>query len=115
MRKSFVLVSTIAVLAILVWSYFWNWALLSFAMVVPLVYMGVVDMIQTKQSIKRNFPLLGRLRYVFEDFRPKIQQYFVEGDTDGAPINRNDRSVIYQRAKKANRHNTFWNPAKCLH
>ncbi len=35
-----------------------------------------------------------------EDMRPKIQQYFVESDTDGSPINRNDRSVIYQRAKK---------------
>ena len=57
-------------------------------------------MLQTQQSIRRNFPVLGRLRYVFEDFRPKIQQYFVESDTDGTPINRNDRSVIYQRAKK---------------
>src|SRR5258706_5695264 len=32
--------------------------------------------------------------------RPEIQQSFVESDVDGAPINRNDRSVIYQRAKK---------------
>ena len=62
--------------------------------------MGVADMVQTRQSIRRNFPLLGRLRYVFEDMRPKIQQYFVESDTDGAPINRIERSVIYQRAKK---------------
>jgi len=65
-----------------------------------LITMGAVDMIQSRQSIRRNFPLLGRLRYVFEDLRPKIQQYFVESDTDGAPINRNERSVIYQRAKK---------------
>ncbi|HKZ39302.1 MAG TPA: glutamate synthase-related protein, partial [Chryseolinea sp.] len=100
MRKGFVIVSTITVLGILIWSYFWIWALFSWVIVVPVIYMGVADMIQTKQSIKRNFPLLGRLRYVFEDFRPKIQQYFVENDTDGAPINRNDRSVIYQRAKK---------------
>jgi glutamate synthase domain-containing protein 2 len=100
MRKNFVIVSTLAMLAIVVWSYYWNWALLLFALVIPFIIMGVMDMIQTKQSIKRNFPLLGRLRYVFEDFRPKIQQYFVENDTDGAPINRNDRSVIYQRAKK---------------
>jgi len=62
--------------------------------------MGVADMVQTKQSIKINFPLAGRLRYVFEDLRPKIYQYFIESDTDGAPINRNERSVIYQRAKK---------------
>ena len=100
MRKSFVIVSTITVLGILILSYFWIWPLFSLVIVVPVIYMGVADMIQTTQSIKRNFPLLGRLRYVFEDFRPKIQQYFVENDTDGAPINRNDRSVIYQRAKK---------------
>jgi len=62
--------------------------------------MGVQDVLQNKQSIRKNFPILGRLRYVFEDLRPKIQQYFVESDTDGAPINRNERSVIYQRAKK---------------
>lgn len=62
--------------------------------------MGYVDMAQTRQAIRRNFPVLGRLRYVFEDMRPKIQQYFVESDTDGTPLNRNERSVIYQRAKK---------------
>lgn len=100
MRKSFVLISILAIAGILVWSFYWIDALFAFIIVVPLVWMGVVDMIQPKQSIRRNFPLLGRLRYVFEDLRPKIQQYFVESDTDGAPINRNERSVIYQRAKK---------------
>ena len=100
MRKLFVLFSIAITALILVWAYFWIDALFLFVLVGPLIYMGVEDMIQTRQSIKRNFPLLGRLRYVFEDLRPKIQQYFVESDTDGAPINRNERSVIYQRAKK---------------
>lgn len=100
MRKSFVFFSVLVSALILVWAYFEINALLAFVVVGPLIYMGVADMLQTKQSIKRNFPLLGRLRYVFEDMRPKIQQYFVESDTDGVPINRIDRSVIYQRAKK---------------
>src|SRR5690606_26670335 len=86
--------------AILVWACFNIWALLMFLLVGPLILMGVADMVQKKQSLRRNFPLVGRLRYLFEDLRPKIQQYFVESDTDGAPINRIDRSVIYQRAKK---------------
>ncbi len=99
-RQIFV-VSSIAITALLVvWAFFWIDVLLLFLIVVPVIYMGVEDMIQTRQSIRRNFPVVGRLRYVFEDLRPKIQQYFVESDTDGAPINRNDRSVIYQRAKK---------------
>lgn len=100
MRKTFVLLSIAASAGILVWSFFWIDALFAFVLVLPVVYIGAVDMIQTRQSIRRNFPVVGRLRYVFEDLRPKIQQYFVESDTDGAPINRNERSVIYQRAKK---------------
>lgn len=100
MRRSFVFYSFAVSALVLTLAYFHIEALLLFVIVGPLIYMGVVDMIQTKQSLKRNFPLLGRLRYVFEDLRPKIQQYFVESDTDGAPINRIDRSVIYQRAKK---------------
>jgi glutamate synthase domain-containing protein 2 len=100
MRKIFVISSVLVTALILLWAYFWIDALFAFVIAGPLIYMGFADMVQTKQSIKRNFPLLGRLRYVFEDMRPKIQQYFVESDTDGSPINRNERSVIYQRAKK---------------
>jgi glutamate synthase domain-containing protein 2 len=101
MRKTFVIASIFVLALLAVAAYFWWWeALIAFVIVAPFIFMGFADMIQTKQSIRRNFPLLGRLRYVFEDLRPKIQQYFVESDTDGAPINRNERSVIYQRAKK---------------
>ncbi len=50
----------------------------------------------------RNYPLLGRMRWVAEWLRPKVYQYFIESDTDGAPFNRLSRTVIYQRAKKVN-------------
>ncbi len=99
-RPLFYLISIVSVAAVLVWAYFWIDALFLFIVVGPLLLMGIQDIAQDKQSIRKNFPVLGRLRYVFEDLRPKIQQYFVESDTDGAPINRNERSVIYQRAKK---------------
>jgi glutamate synthase domain-containing protein 2 len=99
-RSLFYLISIISVLAILAWAYFWIDVLFLFLIVGPLIFIGIQDVMQDKQSIRKNFPVLGRLRYVFEDLRPKIQQYFVESDTDGAPINRNERSVIYQRAKK---------------
>ena len=39
---------------------------------------------------------------MLEAIRPEIMQYFVETDTDGTPINRLFRSLIYQRAKKVN-------------
>ncbi len=101
LRQQFVLGSFLVVAGILALS--WSispWHLIWLLVVTPLIWMGLEDMVQKKQSIRRNFPLLGRLRYVFEDLRPKIQQYFVESDTDGAPITRNDRSMVYQRAKK---------------
>ena len=100
MRKIFVFSSVIVTTLILLWAYFQKEALAALVVVAPFIYMGIADMIQTRQSLRRNFPLVGRLRYVFEDLRPKIQQYFVESDTDGVPINRIDRSVIYQRAKQ---------------
>ncbi len=100
MRKIFVISCIVVSALILVWAYFWIEALFAFVIVGPLMYMGFVDMAQNRQAIRKNFPLLGRLRYVFEGMRPKIQQYFVESDTDGTPLNRNERSVIYQRAKK---------------
>lgn len=61
---------------------------------------GVYDMVQPRHSVMRNFPLFGRARWLMEYLRPKLYQYFIESDTDGRPINRIDRSTIYQRAKK---------------
>ncbi|MBX2901844.1 MAG: FMN-binding glutamate synthase family protein [Cyclobacteriaceae bacterium] len=99
-RPAFYLYSALAVAITIALGYFWRDALYLFILVGPIIIIGIQDILQPKQSIRKNFPVLGRLRYVFEDLRPKIQQYFVESDTDGAPINRNERSVIYQRAKK---------------
>lgn len=99
-RKTFVISSILITTLLIVWSFFWIDVLFLFILFGPLIIMGIQDMTQKKQSIKRNFPVIGRLRYFFEMIRPEIQQYFIESDTDGAPINRNDRSVIYQRAKK---------------
>ncbi len=56
-------------------------------------------MLQTKHAIKRNFPLLGNFRYLLELIRPEINQYFVESNTSGTPFSRDERSVVYQRAK----------------
>jgi glutamate synthase domain-containing protein 2 len=64
-----------------------------------LVIIGIVDAVQTRHSVRRNYPLFGRLRWVGEQFRPEIQQYFVEQDTEGCPFDRSHRSQVYQRAK----------------
>lgn len=72
------------------------WLLIIFA---PLIIMGLLDMLQKKKAVLRNFPVIGNLRYFMESIRPEIQQYFVESNLSGTPINREIRSVVYQRAK----------------
>jgi len=99
MRRLFIQLS-IAVLTLLgVLAWFWPPALLSLIVVAPLIVLGVADITQTRQAIRRNFPVVGHGRYLMELIRPEINQYFVESNTDGKPFSRNDRSVVYQRAK----------------
>jgi glutamate synthase domain-containing protein 2 len=64
-----------------------------------LVILGIWDLIQKKHSILRNYPIIGRLRYLLEDTGPELHQYLIENDTDGAPFARDTRSLIYRRAK----------------
>ncbi|MDP5044568.1 MAG: cation acetate symporter, partial [Leeuwenhoekiella sp.] len=65
-----------------------------FFAILVLAILGFYDFFQTSHTIRRNYPLLGRLRYILESFRPEMQQYFVERDTDGTPFNRLQRSLI---------------------
>ncbi|WP_298881631.1 FMN-binding glutamate synthase family protein [uncultured Polaribacter sp.] len=64
-----------------------------------LTIIAVFDSLQTKHSLLRSFPLVARLRWLFEEEREKIQQYFIEDNLNGTPINREKRSIVYQRAK----------------
>ena len=100
MRRLFFIGSGVSVSIILAASFFWPMALLSLVVVAPVIAVGLQHSFQTKKAILRNFPLLGLFRYSFEKIRPEIQQYFIESETDGTPISREIRSVVYQRAKQ---------------
>lgn len=76
------------------------WTGFFFFITVPLYLIGVWDLVQTKHTIRRNFPVIGHMRYIFEMIRPEINQYFIESNTDGTPFSREERSLVYQRAKK---------------
>lgn len=100
MRFKFILFAIISPIlialgAIYVWQPLW-WL---FIIIGPVIVIGMVDILQKKQTIRRNFPFVGHGRYILEDLRPKFYQYFVESDTDGTPISRIFRSIVYQRAK----------------
>lgn len=64
-----------------------------------LTIVAIYDSLQTKHSLLRAFPVIARLRWFFEDERGKIQQYFIEDNLNGTPINREKRSIVYQRSK----------------
>jgi glutamate synthase domain-containing protein 2 len=65
-----------------------------------LTLVGMVDLLQSRQALRRNYPILAHFRYFFESIRPEIRQYFLEDDTDAKPFSRNQRSIVYQRAKE---------------
>jgi hypothetical protein len=79
----------------------WPQSIWILSLLLPLVPLGLYDRFQASHSIRRNFPLFGRGRWFMEALRPYVRQYFVESDTDGVPINRMFRNVVYQRAKNA--------------
>ncbi len=101
-RELFYLISAILLIGIaLIYFVWWPPVLWFLILIGPLILLGIYDTLQTKHTIRRNFPLIGNFRYMLERVRPEIQQYFVETDTEGRPINRLFRSIAYQRAKKA--------------
>jgi glutamate synthase domain-containing protein 2 len=74
----------------------WGWA----AAAAALAALGVRDLTQTRHAILRNYPLLGHLRFLLELVRPEIRQYFIESDTEAIPFSREQRAMVYQRAKQ---------------
>ena len=101
-RKTFIVLSIVILVSIAAVYTVWPpvlWFLIFFG---PVIILGYSDILQTKHTIKANFPVIGHFRYMLEAFRPEIMQYFVETDTQGRPINRLFRTLVYQRAKNIN-------------
>ncbi|MEO8296471.1 MAG: FMN-binding glutamate synthase family protein [Burkholderiales bacterium] len=61
--------------------------------------LGLRDTLQTRHAVLRNYPVIGHLRFLLEWIRPELRQYFIESDNEAAPFSRQQRSLVYQRAK----------------
>ena len=100
MKKKFIRYTIVTLLLLLpillLYPTLW-WIIVPYAFIVAV---GFYDMKQTKHALWRNFPLLGRFRWVLEEMRPPIRQYFIESDIDGVPFNRQTRGLVYRRSKK---------------
>jgi glutamate synthase domain-containing protein 2 len=93
--------SLAATLAFLALAFVNWWFLGGFAVALVFAVIGTYDVFQTHHSLLRNYPISARIRFLLEEIRPEIRQYFLESDTDGTPFNRTKRSIVYQRAKGA--------------
>lgn len=64
-----------------------------------LTVLGTWDLLQRKRTVSRNYPILAHFRYFLESIGPEIRQYFIQSDTDERPFSREQRTIVYQRAK----------------
>jgi glutamate synthase domain-containing protein 2 len=73
--------------------------LAAIAVVVGLAFLFISDITQKKHAVLRNYPVVGHLRYFFEQLGEYFRQYFFSGDRDEMPFNRATRGWVYRLAK----------------
>ncbi len=83
----------------------WLWIFTIATAILSLI--GIYDLTQTKHSVCRNYPILGHLRFLIEYIRPEIRQYLIESDTEALPFSRQERSLVYRRAKNIDANKAF--------
>ncbi|MER2088267.1 MAG: FMN-binding glutamate synthase family protein [Sporosarcina sp.] len=67
--------------------------LVLFLVIIPItiaIFLYFYDKRQKQHAILRNFPILGRMRYVLEKTGPELRQYLFDDDNDGEPFNREE-------------------------
>lgn len=100
-KKSFLVACVLAIglIAVLMFAASINWVWLS-AIIIPLIILGIYDLVQKKNSVLRNFPIIGHMRYLLKDIGPELHQYFVEDNTDGKPFSANKRNYVESHATR---------------
>ncbi|MDR7098291.1 glutamate synthase domain-containing protein 2 [Lysobacter niabensis] len=64
--------------------------------------LGTSDVMQKRSTLRRNYPILAHFRFGLESIGPEMRQYFIESDTAETPFSRDQRALVYQRAKAIN-------------
>ena len=83
-------------LALSIWASEGYWVPVVFAL---LAAVGTYDLLQKKHTVSRIYPILANVRYFLESIGPEIRQYFIQSDTEERPFSREQRAIVYQRAK----------------
>jgi glutamate synthase domain-containing protein 2 len=99
MRLAFYIVSGSGLALIGIGGLWWPPTLYLLIVALPLAALGLFDIFISTSNVLRNYPVIGHLRYMLEFISPEIQQYFIETPQNGRPFNREQRALIYRRAK----------------
>ena len=75
--------------------------------VLVVMVLFVIDISQTKHAIRRNYPVIGRFRYLFENMGEFFRQYFFAMDREELPFNRAQRSWCYRASKNVDNTTAF--------
>jgi glutamate synthase domain-containing protein 2 len=75
------------------------WRLVPLVLFGGLTAVGLRDLFNTSHAVLRNYPLAAHLRFILEEIRPEMRQYFFEDEKQGTPFSRDERALVYQRAK----------------
>ena len=78
-------------------NFIWLW--IGFGIAVFFLAVGLHDIWQKPSAVLRNYPIAAHIRFLLEDIRPELRQYFFESEKDGLPFSRDERAIVYQRAK----------------
>lgn len=100
----FCLIFTLVTLPLILINH-WLWIFTLITLLLSII--GIYDLCQQKHSVCRNYPILAHLRFMIEYIRPEIRQYLIESDTEALPFSRQQRSLVYKRAKNINANKPF--------
>ena len=67
--------------------------------VVATAILFVVDVTQTHDAIRRNYPVIGRFRGLFSSLGEFFRQYFFAMDREEMPFNRAEREWVYKSSE----------------
>ena len=83
------------------------WLYASIVVLVLIFCVALHDLLQTKDPILRNFPVVGHGRHLLQELGPKLRQYIVAGNNEERPFNRDQRSWVFRSSNKENNYFGF--------
>ena len=98
------LIATLGNISALVFFFAWPGVWTGLLLVLNVFYsaLGMYDLHYSSHTLNRLYPVLAYIRYAMESIRPEIQQYFIANNMEEKPFNREQRELVYRRAKGVN-------------